>query len=80
MSPHRRPVPVWYALLAVLISTLAVAGAGIWYTHHTQQQADRRWCELLDVLGNGGPPAETDRGRSIAREVEQLRTAFGCSP
>lgn len=80
MSPHRRPVPVWYALLAVLVSTLAVAGAGIWYTHHAQQAADRRWCELLDVLGDGSPPPETARGRTIAQEVEQLRAAFTCPP
>ena len=78
MSPHRRPVPLWYALLAVLVSVLAVSGAGIWYTHHTQQVADRRWCELFSVLGEGGPPPETDRGVRIAQEVAQLRADLGC--
>lgn len=73
-------MPAWYALLAVLVSVLAVSGAGIWYTHHSQDQADRRWCELLTVLGDGSPPPETDRGRSIAREVALLRETFGCPP
>ncbi|RBQ05144.1 hypothetical protein DQE82_26710 [Micromonospora sp. LHW51205] len=71
-------MPLWYALLAVLVSVLAVSGAGIWYTHHAQQVADRRWCELFSVLGEGGPPAETDRGVRIAQEVSQLRAELGC--
>lgn len=78
MSPHRRPVPLWYVLLAVLVSVLAVSGAGLWYTHHAQQAADRRWCELLTVLSDGSPPPETDRGRQIADEVSALRAQFGC--
>lgn len=77
MSPHRRPVPVWYALLALLVSLLLVSGAGIWYTHHAQREADRRWCELLTALSSG-PPSETERGRVIAAAVAQLRQDFGC--
>ena len=77
MSPHRRPVPAWYALLAVLVSMLAVSAAGIWYTHHAQRQSDRRWCELLTVL-SGGPSPETERGRAVADAMARLRADFGC--
>ncbi|SCL43387.1 hypothetical protein GA0074692_6856 [Micromonospora pallida] len=80
MSPHRRPVPLWYALLAILVSTLAVAGTGIWYTHHAQEEADHRWCELLTVLSDRSPPPETDRGRRIAQEIGELRSSLGCPP
>lgn len=77
MSPHRRPVPLWYAMLAVMMSTLMLAGAGIWYTHYSQRQSDRRWCELFTIM-SGGPPATTERGRVIADAMERLRVDLGC--
>lgn len=77
MSPHRRPVPVWYALLAVLVSVLAVSGGGIWYTSHAQREADQRWCELLTILASGPAPT-TEQGRVIADAMAQLRQDFGC--
>ncbi|SCL21523.1 hypothetical protein GA0074694_3132 [Micromonospora inyonensis] len=69
---------MWYALLAVLVSVLAVSGAGIWYTHRAQADADQRWCELLTVLADRSPPPETERGQRIALEVAELRASLGC--
>ncbi len=70
-------MPLWYALLAVMLSTLLLSGAGIWYTSHAQREADRRWCELLTILAGGGPPT-TERGRIIADAMERLRVGLGC--
>lgn len=77
MSPHRRPVPAWYALLAILVSVLAVSGATLWYASYQQREADRRWCELLTILA-GGPAPSSERGRAIAEAMAQLRQDFGC--
>jgi hypothetical protein len=81
-------VPLWYALLAVMVSMLIVSAAGIWYTNHVQRgaelraaqdrrEADRRWCELLTILA-GGPAATTERGRAIADAMARLRDGLGC--
>lgn len=77
MSPHRRPVPLWYALLAVMVSMLLLTGAGIWYTNHAQREADRRWCELFTIM-SGGPAPTTERGRVIADAMDRLRLDLGC--
>lgn len=74
--PHR-PVPLWYVLVAVMVSTLATSVAGIVYTTWTQRQSDRRWCELLGELA-GGPTPTTERGRVVAEAMARLRADFDC--
>lgn len=76
----RRPVPLWYALLAVLVSTLLVSGAGIAYTAHVQRESDRQWCELFDIMTADSPPPTTERGRDIAEALERRRQTLGCKP
>lgn len=82
-----------YAVVVAFFACLAIAFAGVIYTNHVQQQADkrstaeraesdRRWCALLTELDNAynAPPGpKTDVGRKVAVEVHQLRVSFGCS-
>jgi hypothetical protein len=74
--PHR-PVPLWYVLVAVMVSLLLTTAAGVIYTNHVQRESDRRWCELLGELA-GGPPPESERGRAVMESMQHLREQFGC--
>lgn len=88
---NRRP-PLWYVIVAIAVSMLSVAGAGIAYTSHVQDRADarhdqlvreseRKWCALLDIITGGPAPAPGpagDRARAIAVELAKLRRGFGC--
>lgn len=72
-------VRAWWSLFMVLVAAIVVALGSVAYTGHTQEQADRRWCELLETLDNPtAPPPETPRGAEIQREVRQLRSDLGC--
>lgn len=82
-----------YAVVVAFFACLAIALAGVLYTNHVQQQADkrstsertesdRRWCALLvelDDAYNAPPGPRTETGRKVATEVHQLRVSFGCS-
>ena len=72
-------VRAWWSLFMVLLAAVLVAAACVMYTNREQQQADRRWCELLTTLDNPtAPPPETPRGAEIQQEVRQLRADLGC--
>ena len=88
---HRKPVPLWYALLAVVVSVLAITVANISYTAHVQREAaaaqrdadreaDRRWCGLITTLDEGYSvsPPQTEIGRKLARDIKSLRAEFDC--
>ncbi|MFI6160403.1 hypothetical protein ACIA59_10685 [Micromonospora haikouensis] len=76
MSPHRRPVPLWYVLLAVVVSVLGVAGAGIAYTEHVA----RRQCTVLraEVAVYREAPPATLTGQQLAAAKEQLLRDLHC--
>ncbi|MFY1589006.1 hypothetical protein ACN267_31450 [Micromonospora sp. WMMD734] len=76
MSPHRRPVPLWYVLLAVVLSVLTVSGAGIWYTNHVA----RRQCTVLaaEVAVYRESPPTTQTGQHLALAKEQLLRELHC--
>lgn len=76
MSPHRRPVPVWYALLAVVVSALATTGACIAYTEHVA----RRQCTVLrvEVAAYREVPPATPTGELLARAKEGLLRDLHC--
>lgn len=80
MSPHRRPVPLWYALLAVLLSVLAISLATLAYTAHVRREADRRWCGLIGALDDAysATPPQSELGRQVAAELARLRQQFDC--
>ncbi len=81
MSPLRRPaVPVWYALVAILVSMLAMAGAAVLIADRAARESEQRWCGLITTMDRAyreEPPA-TDLGRQLARDIAELRREFRC--
>lgn len=82
-----RAVRLWYAVLVAFISAIVIAGVSIQYSNHTAQELrreqsenDRRWCALLDNIGDAyrDNPPTTPAGLRQANEVDKLRTEFGC--
>ena len=85
-------IRAWYAIAVSFVACLAIALAGVFYTDHVQQQADkrstaervdsdRRWCALLVDLDNAyrtSPGPTTEIGRKVAAEIHRLRVGFGC--
>lgn len=69
-----------WALLTVLVATFAAVGLSIGYTARSVQRSDRQWCELLRSLDQPLPSATpvTDRQRTIARQIHQIRMGKGC--
>lgn len=69
-----------YILVMIYVSMLAVVGAGIWYTNHTAEQNNRRWCGTLRVFHDAyaSSPPTTRAGRDIRAQLEQLYADFRC--
>lgn len=71
----------WWTVGAIVICLAVLSAVGVWYTGVTNARQDRRWCELLDTLGEGyraAPPA-TETGRRVAAAIERLRLEKGCA-
>lgn len=80
-------VRAWYAIMVSFIACVVIALAGVAYTNHVQDQADRRdrvariesdrrWCNLLSNLDDayGQAPPVTQTGRNVAGEIHRLRS------
>lgn len=79
--------PRWYLLVAVVVSMMLLAAAGIAYTNWSikrqsaaERESDRRWCQLLTTLDDAyqAAPPQTDTGRRLATDVHNLRAELGC--
>lgn len=72
--------PVWYSLIAVVVSTIVLSAAGVLYTGHVQRESNRQWCELLTVLDDAYSARRptTPLGQQVATTVHELRVDFGC--
>lgn len=84
---HRLSTPRWYLLLAIVVSMLALAVAGVIYTNYsikrqnaTERENDRRWCALLSTLDGAysSAPPQTETGRRVAAAIHDLRIELGC--
>jgi hypothetical protein len=79
VKPPRQPV--WYSLLAVLVTALLTAAASIVISvrlaEQTSRESERKWCAIITIL-TGGPTPETERGRAVAAAMLQLRRDLGC--
>lgn len=70
-----------YAVTVLALSGLALVAVmvvNVAYSKHVQEQADRRWCSLLASLDTNDPPATTERGRVVQRQLHQLRLDLDC--
>lgn len=69
MSPYRRPVPVWYLLLIVVLSNLLIAGSTLWYVRHL----DERECAALaaEVAVYREQPPTTATGKKLAAALDE---------
>jgi hypothetical protein len=83
----RREVPLWWALVSVVLAVLLMLGTGIAYTRYIdnkaqerERQADRRWCALLTLFDKSyqANPPETEVGREAARLMHELVVSTGC--
>lgn len=80
-------VRMWYAVIVSFLSALVIAGVSMQYANHVgaqlrqeQAESDRRWCALLNNIGDAyrqNPPT-TPAGKGQAAEINKLRTEFGC--
>lgn len=70
MSPHRRPVPLWYVLLAAVMSFLAVASAAVVYAEHVARRQCAMYRAEIAVYEEVPPASET--GRRMAQTKEDF--------
>lgn len=79
--------PRWYLLVAVVVSMMLLAAAGIVYTNwaigrqdKAERENDRRWCEMLVTLDDayGSSPPQSELGRRLAADIHKLRIDLGC--
>lgn len=78
----RRPSqPVWYSLVAMLVSVVVLSGAGMYYTNRETRESERKWCEFITVLDDAwsSTPPQSALGRSVAASLHRLRADFGCA-
>jgi hypothetical protein len=75
-------MPLWYLLLAMVVSMGLVAGLALWAADRSARQSERRWCGLVATLDDTyrSTPPSTPSGRQVADQIHQLRAEFGCPP
>lgn len=84
-------IRLWYALTALVVSCVVIAGVSIQYSNWTraktieeterqQRESDRRWCELLTTMDTAytEQPPRSPTGTRLAQQISELRTQFGC--
>jgi hypothetical protein len=79
----RRGVLAWLLVMS-LVSPMAVALGGVWYTGHVERTGDRQWCELLNAIDRPPDPVIKDpatRARNLAfvGKIHRLRVSKGCA-
>lgn len=77
---NRPRQPVWYSLVAILISVLVTVAATVVYTNSTARESERKWCSLVSTLDDAYriTPPTTEIGRKLARDIHTLRERFDC--
>lgn len=78
---HRFSRSTVYVLLVIFIALLGGIGLSIWYTIYTADQNNRKWCGTLRVFHQSysDNPPQTQTGRDIQRQIEQLYVDFDCA-
>jgi hypothetical protein len=77
---NRPAQPVWYSLVAILVSVLVTVAAAVVYTNSTARESERKWCDVVTTMDDAyqvAPPT-TEIGRKLARDIHRLRERFDC--
>jgi hypothetical protein len=77
---NRPAQPIWYSLVALLVSMFVLAVAGVVYTRHVQHESERKWCSLISTLDAAyqSQPPQTQLGRNLAADMARLRRQLRC--
>lgn len=72
--------PIWYGLLACLVSMVAIASATVVISDRTARESEQKWCRVLTVMTDSwkAAPPPSESGRRLAVEIARLRAEFGC--
>lgn len=72
----------WYALVVILVSSLSLGAAGVWYTNHVQREADRKWCSIVVAQSDAYrlTPPTSPTGQRVAAAIDRLRVELDCPP
>lgn len=79
---HRISRSTWYILAVVYASMFLAVLGNMLYTNHVADQTNRRWCGVLRVYHDAyarNPAPETQLGKDIKAQIEQLYTDFDCA-
>lgn len=79
---RRVQMPLWYSLLALVVSMVLTAAVAVVIADRAARQSERRWCGIVTTLDDTyrATPPTTPTGRRQAAEIAKLRADFGCPP
>lgn len=82
-----RPIKLWYALVAVVITVILMAGLNIIYTgmvanrlQHEEVENDQKFCDVFGTLDGyyRDSPPKTPAGIEFAAKIHELTVSLGC--
>lgn len=81
MSP-RPATPTWYLLVVILLTSLSLAAANVWYTQRIANRADQRWCAQVSAQAAvyREVPPQTATGRRLAQANADRLAELRCPP
>lgn len=71
---------VWYSIVVILVTVIAVAVGNILYTNWVDRRSNQLWCEILvgiDDLNTKRPP-QSEESKDFANKVHKLVIEFHC--
>lgn len=73
-------IRLWYAIAAIVISCIVVAGVSVQYANYVDKRSSQRWCSLIGTLDDAyhATPPQTPAGRNVASDIARLRGDLGC--
>lgn len=73
-------IKLWWALLAVFISCLAMMAGSLIYANSVARESAQQWCSIVITLDDAyrQTPPQTAVGQNLASEIAQLRQSLEC--
>lgn len=75
-----KPVPRWYVMAAILVSSLSIGLASVVYANHVALESERKWCSIVATMDDAykAQPPITESGKNVARDIDKLRSSLRC--